>query len=257
MMKKTIAICGIILLCICGGCGQTQTEEIQAETDSVETQESAETQIDTQTQQEVVSVEETEAGEEKTEGKVMNSVTSLEEFWGVSLEEAETLLGVNFDSEEAQKMQAEPVDSYTGYKLPDLYRIGGQDAYATFYFLDQETPAGNPLGLAIVRLDYDKEIDLKAFMDELTETYGLEGLPSYDYEDGEEMPRSVYWSYQLSDSSVLQKVGEAMQLTLGNDYQRGIVLNIDGRVRSDGTTMVTFSGIAGAFMNHLEDYDGD
>lgn len=65
---------------------------------------------------------------------------------------------------------------------------------------------------------------------------------------------TLYWSRDLTTERQELSVDDAVEETFGPTPYAGPYFTISGRVKTDGTALVTIMGISGAVRHHIEDY---
>ncbi|MDO4292409.1 MAG: hypothetical protein Q4C65_04165 [Eubacteriales bacterium] len=182
--------------------------------------------------------------------KSLNHVDDLA-FWGSTPEEAGRMLGVDFSKTEPEEKQLG--DLYgKSYGLPDRYPIGENMAKLEFFFLDNETPAGNPLGLGVVFLYFEEGTDLKEIWQELAELYELQGEPSCDLREDGTVRSFQWWSQTQADESRQAALRETVEEMFGTaSPYGGPDFSIWGSVKQDGTVLVYVLGTSGAVQKQL------
>ena len=163
--------------------------------------------------------------------KELNEVKDVALF-GSTPEKAGEMLGVDFSEIEPQAYES--LFEADIYRLPEAYPVGENRAEMEFYFLKDQTPAGTPLGLGVIVLYLGEGADLE--------------------ELGSWMAETLYWSRDLTTERQELSVDDAVEETFGPTPYAGPYFIISGRVKTDGTALVTIMGISGAVRHHIEDY---
>ena len=182
--------------------------------------------------------------------KGLNEVKDVALF-GSTPEKAGEMLGVDFSEIEPQAYES--LFEADIYRLPEAYPVGENRAEMEFYFLKDQTPAGTPLGLGVIVLYLGEGADLEELGSWMAETYELQKEPGYTF-DEEGKAETLYWSRDLTTERQELSVDDAVEETFGPTPYAGPYFTISGRVKTDGTALVTIMGISGAVRHHIEDY---
>lgn len=184
----------------------------------------------------------------------MNIVKDLSLF-GSTPEEAGELLGISFSGIEVET-ESENYPNADTYRMPDKYLIGGYPADVEFGFYRNETPKGNPLGLSVIVMYFESDIDMKKLSEEIGTTYELDHKFSYGTDEKNEVDSFSWSPFETEDRTAVpleEMISQTADLT-------GVTENspyfcIEGYRSSKGYVLVYVVGVLGAVRNHIDDYD--
>lgn len=186
-----------------------------------------------------------------------SSLASLNEvsdpiLFGATPEEAGGLLGIDFTAL-TPETEGEGLFEADVYRVTEQYLVYGYPADLEIHFFKVKTPKNTPLGLAMIILYFDSDVDIEDIADHLITAYRPDGEPSYKRDLKTDAVESFYFGKQFSTDG-RKKISAAKKQTFGEDAEAGTRYTLQIRRRNNQDVMLSIVAIDGAIENHIEDY---
>lgn len=184
----------------------------------------------------------------------LNTVRDLSLF-GSTPEEAETLLGISLDGIEPET-EDENIPNADVYRMPDKYLIGGYPADVELGFYRSTTPEGTPIGLSVIAMYFESDIDMKKLAEEIGAAYEFDTKFSYGTDEKNNVD-----SFSWTSAPAREYVGQPLDEVVGQTTDLiGVTANspyfsIDGYRSGNDYVLVYVVGTLGAVIDHIEDYN--
>lgn len=190
--------------------------------------------------------------------RVVLDVAETEILFGSTPEQVSQILGIDLEGVIPEKPEDYEVPDAEVYIPEKTYHLGNDPAEIELHFARELTPQGNPVGLTMIIFHLEQNADLGELVRNIEETYHLEQdrRPVYSLDENDEVTY-FYWQKSLSeDAEEAARIETAMAQTFGERFpivKSGIVM--EGRVKKDGTVLISVIGSGEAIKNHIAEYE--